>query len=47
MGLGKIRSILKVIADIITFGRSKGWWRKQHVITFNGKPIDPKFRKKE
>lgn len=27
---GKIKKVLGVITDVLTFGRSKGWWEKGH-----------------
>ena len=26
---GKIKSVLKVLTDVLTFGRAQGWWSKK------------------
>jgi hypothetical protein len=35
---GKIKKVLGVLTDILTFGRSKGWWNRGHNPEFQDPP---------
>ena len=34
---GKIRSVLTATTNVLTFGRSQGWWERKQIPTFKEK----------